>query len=161
MYGPAKRWPVEYFADLAARLNRVGIAVRVLGSGKERSLGETIQSATDGELTRNLCGETSLAEVTDLLSASKAAVTNDSGLLHMAAAVGTQVIALYGSSSPEFTPPLTEAKRVFWLDIECSPCFERECPLNHFRCMREISVDEVCSAVITALGRVEAKEALD
>ncbi len=156
-YGPAKRWPIEYFADLAARLNRVGIAVRVLGSDKERDLGETIAKATDGSRTRNLCGETSLAEVTDLLSASKAAVTNDSGLLHMAAAVGTQVIALYGSSSPGFTPPLTEAKRVFYLDIECSPCFQRTCPLDHFRCMREISVDSVCSAVVTALGGARAE----
>ena len=156
-YGPAKRWPIDYYADLAARLNRVGIAVRVLGSEKERDLGETIVRATDGDLTRNLCGETSLAEVTDLLSASKAVVTNDSGLLHMAAAVGTQVIALYGSSSPGFTPPLTDAKRVFWLDIDCSPCFQRECPLDHFRCMRDISVDAVCSAVVTTLGGANAE----
>ncbi len=155
-YGPAKRWPIGYFADLAVRLNRVGIAVRILGSGKERKFGNTIAKATEGSLTRNFCGETSLAEVADLLSASKAAVTNDSGLMHMAAAVGTQVIALYGSSSPGFTPPLTETKRVFYLDIECSPCFQRECPLNHFRCMREISVDSVCSAVVTALGGTRA-----
>ena len=158
-YGSAKRWPIRYFADLAARLNQVGITVRVLGSDKERDLGDTIVNATDGDRTRNLCGKTSLAEVTDLLSASKAAVTNDSGLLHMAAAVGTQVIALYGSSSPGFTPPLTEAKRVFYLDIECSPCFQRECPLGHFRCMNDLSVDSVCSAVVTALGGARTAEA--
>jgi len=151
-YGPAKRWPVENFADLASRIARVGVGVRVLGSAKERPLGDAILSSVEDASARNLCGETSLAEVVDLLSASKVAVTNDSGLMHMAAAVRTHVVALYGSSTPSFTPPLTQAKRVFYLGLECSPCFQRECPLGHFRCMREISVDAVCSAVVTALG---------
>ena len=151
-YGPAKRWPIERFADLAQRLNRVGVAVRVLGSAKERLLGDEILERAEHSKAANLCGETSLVEAVDLLSVAGAAVTNDSGLMHMAAAVGTQVIALYGSSTPHFTPPLTESKHVFYLGLECSPCFKRDCPLDHFRCMREISVDEVCSAVVTALG---------
>ncbi len=151
-YGPAKRWPLKNFAELASRLIHAGVSVQVLGSAKERKLGDAILTAVERPGARNLCGETSLAEVADLLSAAKAAVTNDSGLMHMAAAVQTQVIALYGSSSPNFTPPLTETKRVFYLGIECSPCFQRDCPLDHFRCMREISVGAVCSAVVTALG---------
>ena len=151
-YGPAKRWPLENFAQLASRLARVGLRVCVLGSAKERELGDVILSSVDKTSARNLCGETSLAEAVDLLSAATVAVTNDSGLMHMAAAVATHVIAIYGSSTPSFTPPLTQTKRVFYLDLECSPCFKRNCPLDHFRCMREISVDAVCSAVVTALG---------
>lgn len=151
-FGPAKCWPLKYFADLASRLARVGIRVWVLGSAKERELGDAILTSVDRLGARNLCGETSLAEVADLLSAAKVAVTNDSGLMHLAAAVQTYVVALYGSSSPTFTPPLTDTKRVFYLNLECSPCFQRHCPLGHFRCMKEISVDTVCSAVVTALG---------
>ncbi len=151
-FGPAKRWPLKNFVDLASRLARVGVRVWVLGSEKERPLGDAIVTSIDRTGARNLCGETSLAEVADLLSAARAAVTNDSGLMHMAAAVQTQVVALFGSSSPSFTPPLTHTKRVFYLNLECSPCFQRHCPLDHFRCMREISVDAVCSAVVTALG---------
>jgi heptosyltransferase-2 len=152
-YGPAKQWPVQSYADLAGRLARVGIAVWVLGSEKERELGRRIADAAEHEAVRNLCGETRLGEVVDVLGAVRVAVTNDSGLLHVAAAVGTNVVAIYGSSSPQMTPPLTGKKHVFYLDLECSPCFERECPLVHLRCLRDISVDEVCSTVITALGQ--------
>ena len=151
-FGPAKRWPLKNFADLASRLGRVGVSVWVLGSAKERELGDAILTSVDRPGARNLCGETSLAEAADLISAAKVAVTNDSGLMHLAAAVQTYVVALYGSSSPTFTPPLTHKKRVFYLNLECSPCFQRHCPLDHFRCMKEISVDTVCSAVVTALG---------
>ncbi len=157
-FGPAKRWPLKNFADLASRLARVGVTVWVLGSAKERELGDAILTSIDRPGARNLCGETSLAEVADLLSAARVAVTNDSGLMHMAAAVPTQVIALFGSSSPIFTPPLTRTKRVFYLNLECSPCFQRDCPLGHFRCMRELSVDAVSSAVVTALGRPTSRE---
>ena len=152
-FGPAKRWPLKNFADLASRLARGGVTVWVLGSAKERELGDAILTSIDRPGAWNLCGETSLAEVADLLSAARVAVTNDSGLMHMAAALPTQVIVLFGSSSPRFTPPLTSTKRGFYLNLECSPCFQRDCPLGHFRCMREISVDAVFSAVVTALGR--------
>jgi len=151
-YGPAKRWPLAKFTELASRLIRVGVEVWVLGSAKEKELGDAILRSVDGPGARNLCGETSLVEVVDILSAAKVAVTNDSGLMHMASAAQTHVVAIYGSSSPRFTPPLTDAKHVLFLDLECSPCFQRHCPLGHFRCMKEISVDAVCSAVVTALG---------
>ncbi len=152
-YGPAKQWPLQSYADLARRLAGVGIAVWVLGSDKERELGEEITTAAGHDAVRNLCGETRLDEVVDVLGAVRVAVTNDSGLLHVAAAVGAHVIAVYGSSSPQKTPPLTDKKHIFYLDLDCSPCFERECPLGHLRCLRDISVDEVCSTVITALGQ--------
>jgi len=151
-YGPAKQWPLESYADLAARLAGVGLTVWILGSEKENALGEGICARVNHPAVMNLCGKTSLADVIDLLGAAKVAVTNDSGLMHVAAAVQTHVVALYGSSSPQFTPPLSRTTDIFYRDLDCSPCFQRECPLGHFRCMREISVDVVCSAVITALG---------
>lgn len=151
-YGSAKQWPANYFAELAARLARVGVDVWILGSAKERPLGESIRAAAAHSGVRNLCGETTLAEVVDLLGATRVAVSNDSGLMHVAAAVGTYVVALYGSSSPLMTPPLTDRKHVFHLDLDCSPCFQRECPLGHLRCLRDISVDEVCSVAGTVLG---------
>jgi heptosyltransferase II len=134
-YGPAKCWPLEYFASLAGMLAGEGYGVWVLGSAKDRVAGDVI--AADGQ-AQNLCGRTELEDVIDLLAYCDQAVSNDSGLMHIAAAVGTRVIALYGSTSPDFTPPLTENRVLHYLGIECSPCFQRECPLGHFRCMREI-----------------------
>jgi heptosyltransferase-2 len=124
----------------------------ILGSRKEKSLGDEILGSAGSHAVRNLCGETSLGEAADILSYVKAAVSNDSGLMHMAAAVKTHVVGLYGSSSPKLTPPLTGNKHLHYLDLDCSPCFERACPLGHFRCMQEISIDAVCSSVVTALG---------
>ena len=157
-YGPAKQWPADSYADLAGRLAHVGISVWVLGSEKERDIGDRIVHGAGHAAVRNLCGETSLGEVVDVLGAAHVAVTNDSGLMHVAAAVGANVVAIYGSSSPQMTPPLTSKKHVFYLDLECSPCFERECPLGHLRCLRDIGVDEVCSIVITALGQPRAAQ---
>jgi len=151
-YGPAKQWPVEHFADLAGRLGRVGVNVWILGSAKERLLGEAIREAAAYHSVRNLCGETTLEEAIDVLGAVRVAVSNDSGLMHVAAAVGAFVVALYGSSSPALTPPLTERRHIFYLDLDCSPCFERNCPLGHLRCLREITCDDVCSMVVTVLG---------
>jgi heptosyltransferase-2 len=136
-YGPAKRWP--YFAELAARL---GGPVVVLGSAKERAL----CAAVGG---RNLAGETSLDEALDVLAGAALVVSNDSGLMHVAAALGRPQVALFGSSSPRHTPPLSSQARVLWLGIECSPCYARECPLGHFRCMRELSVDQVINLLGT------------
>ena len=146
-YGPAKRWPAERYAALAAELARRGAAVIVLGSAKERPLGDEICAGAGAERVRNLCGRTTLADVVDLTAAAAVAVTNDSGLMHVAAAAGTHVVAIYGSSSPQFTPPLTAAKDVLYLGLSCSPCFARECPLGHLNCLRELSVPAVLAAV--------------
>lgn len=150
-YGPAKRWPIERFAELAARLAADGLGVWVLGSRKERELGDAIERAAPGRV-RNLCGDTRLEDAVDVLAAAAAAVTNDSGLMHVAAAVGTHVVAIYGSSSPDFTPPMTTAKTVVRLGLDCSPCFERHCPLGHLRCLRDIGVDTVLAAARAAVA---------
>jgi heptosyltransferase II len=152
-YGEAKRWPVERFAALAARLERDGHAVIVLGSGREKPLGEQIAAASVSGRILDLCGSTTLADVVDLLALADVAVTNDSGLMHVAAAVDTHVIAIYGSSSPQFTPPLTAARTVIHLNLECSPCWQRRCPLSHLNCLKGITVDAIHAATLTAAGR--------
>lgn len=152
-YGPAKRWPTHSFAALAARLADAGIAVWILGSAKERALAEQILAQANRPLVHNLCGSSSLPEVIDLLSATRAAVSNDSGLMHIAAAVGTHVVAIYGSSSPSFTPPLSDNKTVFYAGLSCSPCFQRTCPLQHLNCLNNIDVDDVYAATAAAALR--------
>jgi heptosyltransferase-2 len=134
-YGPAKRWP--YFAELATKLPLPAV---LLGSRND-------QPAALGVEGKNLVGKTSLDEAIDLLAGAQYVVTNDSGLMHVAAALGRPLVALFGSSSPEKTPPQSSLARVLWLKPECSPCFQRECPLGHFRCMREITVDQVLAEV--------------
>jgi heptosyltransferase-2 len=161
-YGPAKRWPTEYFARLATSLADAGIDVWVLGSAKEAQLGEAVVAQAAPEHVQNLCGRTSLSDAVDLLADAAVAVCNDSGLMHVAAAVGTHVIALYGSSSPIFTPPLTQRKTIMYRALSCSPCFARECPLGHLDCLRGIDVERVlvevgnARASAAAVARVSA-----
>jgi heptosyltransferase-2 len=150
-YGPAKCWPIDYFAKLAASLIEREIGVIILGSAGEHDIGKRIQG-TAGDRVLNLCGQTRLEDTVDLLSMVDVAVSNDSGLMHVAAAAGTHVVGLYGSSSVEMTPPLTKSKTIFYLGLECSPCFERECPLGHFRCLREISPVSVFEGVLAAVN---------
>jgi heptosyltransferase-2 len=141
-YGPAKRWPVEYYAWLARRLVKDGYAIWVFGSEKEKPLGEIIVNGLGAEAV-NLCGRTRLVDASDLLSLAQVAVTNDSGLMHVTAAMGVRVIAIYGSSSPDYTPPLTDKADIVYLRLECSPCFQRECPLGHTNCLKQITVEDI------------------
>jgi heptosyltransferase-2 len=149
-YGNAKRWPTERYVELAARVCKDGFAVWLLGSAKEASLAAEIRERAGAAMIFNLCGRTSLTEAADLLASARIAVSNDSGLMHVAAAVGTHVVAIYGSSSPHFTPPLTARKTVLYRALSCSPCFARECPLGHLNCLYEISVESVLDAVHAA-----------
>lgn len=142
-YGPAKCWPQENFAHLAQRLIEQGKQVWLFGSEKDRPVCEDIAAVVDGAELVNLAGKTRLEDAIDLIALVETAVTNDSGLMHIAAATGRTVVAIYGSSSPEYTPPLTDKAEVVYLGLDCSPCFERECPLGHYRCLREITVDRV------------------
>lgn len=150
-YGPAKQWPIEKFSALAGRLAGAGAAVWVLGSAAEKPLGERVRELTPDPNVHDLCGATTLVDAVDLLAASTVAVSNDSGLMHIAAAVGAHVVAIYGSTSPDFTPPLTDAKTICYEHLSCSPCFERHCPLEHLNCLRRIGVDAVFEAAMNAL----------
>jgi heptosyltransferase-2 len=144
-YGPAKQWPLEHYAELARRLSAEGMQIWIFGSQKDRAAAERI--ATQAGCGVNLCGRTRLEDAIDLIAQVTVAVSNDSGLMHVAAAVGVPVVGLYGSSTPEYTPPLSERATVLYLHIECSPCFERNCPYGHFRCLRDIPVERVLAEV--------------
>lgn len=134
-YGPAKRWP--YFRELAARLDS---QIVLLGAAGDLEDNREIRGM-------NLIGKTSLDDAIDLIAKAAAVVSNDSGLMHVAAAAGRPLVALFGSSSPDHTGPQSPAARVLWLQTECSPCFEPVCPLGHFRCMNDLTVEQVLDAV--------------
>ena len=141
-YGPAKRWPAPHFAELARMLADEGHEIWLLGSHKDAEIGAEIEQSSNGA-ARNLCGQTALAEAIDLLAAANLAIVNDSGLMHIAAALDKPMIALFGSSSPGFTPPMSDQARIISLNLPCSPCFKRVCPLGHFDCMMKLSPKQV------------------
>ena len=151
-FGPAKRWPEAHYAALAARLAAEGYAVWLVGSAKDRDIGEEIRTAS-GDAAVNLCGRTSLDEAVLLLSRAAIVVSNDSGLMHVAAALDRPLVALYGSSSPGFTPPLSDDARILSLGLECSPCFQRVCPLGHFNCMMRLDPGLVLAEIAHIAGR--------
>jgi len=144
-YGPAKRWPEEKYAELARKLLADGLPVVLLGSENDRPVTGEIARLAPGAI--DLGGATRLVDAVDLLAAARVAVSNDSGLMHIAAAVGTPVVAVYGSTSPENTPPLTDRRELVWLRLDCSPCHRRECPLGHMNCLKTLDVRLVEAAV--------------
>jgi heptosyltransferase-2 len=154
-FGPSKRWPARHFAALAQGLHR---PVLLLGSAKEHALCEEIAApvnAVHPGRCINLAGKTSLAQAFCAIAAAHSVVSNDSGLMHVAAAFGTPQVAVYGSTSPEHTPPLSDAATVLWLKrdptyqppLDCAPCFQRECPLGHTRCMVDLAPERVLAAL--------------
>ncbi len=145
-YGDAKRWPDTYYAAVARVKIAQGWQVWILGSDKDALVGDIIRQLA-GEYCTDLCGRTELAEAIDLLSQANMVVSNDSGLMHVAAALDRPLVALYGSSDPHFTPPLNQQAQILSLGLECSPCFKRECPLEHLRCLWEITPEQVLSAM--------------
>jgi heptosyltransferase-2 len=151
-YGPAKRWPVQYYAELAQKLRLQGYAIWLIGSPKDREVAEKIVSLGN-QPVRNLCGTTDLSDAIALLSCASLVVSNDSGLMHIAAALDRPMLAIFGSSSPQFTPPLSAQAVVLKLDLPCSPCFKRVCPLGHFNCMMQLTPSEVGKHVINILEK--------
>ena len=150
-YGPAKRWPAAHYSALALMLD---LPVLLLGSAKEAPLCEEIAApvnATKPGQCVNLAGKTSLEHAFSAIAAAKAVISNDSGLMHVAAAFGVPQVAVFGSSSPVHTPPLSSRATVIWLKndaayqppLDCAPCFERECPLpvgqGHLRCLTDVA----------------------
>lgn len=145
-YGPAKRWPVEHFAAVASQMTAKGWQVWLMGSDKDRAVTERINSLSN-KVCRDFAGQTSLAEAIDLMSLTDVVVSNDSGLMHVAAALDKKLIALYGSSDPGFTPPLHKDATIINLNLDCSPCFKRECPLGHTQCLVGIKPEQVIAAL--------------
>jgi len=145
-YGPAKRWPPEYFAHLARMLADRGMPVWLIGGKQDAAIGDYIETLTEGA-ARNLCGKTDLSQAFDLISLARVAVTNDSGLMHVSAALGVPVVALFGSSSPAYTPPLSDQAVAMSLALPCSPCFKRTCPLKHTKCLNDLHPDRVIDKI--------------
>lgn len=150
-YGPAKQWPARHYAALAKELmleKKVtqGWQVWIFGSQKDHAIAEEIKQLLDQKAV-NLCGQTQLAEAIDLMSVSKTVVSNDSGLMHMGAALGVPVVGVYGSSDPGFTPPLGKNSAMVSLKLDCSPCFKRICPLGHTNCLEKLEPERVIDAL--------------
>lgn|SRR3990167_3018766 len=141
-FGPSKCWLPSYYAQVANQKLQEGWQVWLLGSNKDKSITDQINHETQ-ESCANLAGKTSLSEAVDLLSRVTSVVTNDSGLMHIACALGKPVIAVYGSTSPEFTPPLSPHAHILKTALDCQPCFQRTCPLKHHHCMKKITPEQV------------------
>lgn len=145
-YGPAKRWPAPHFAALAQLIATPQNPVWLVGAAKDVAVGAAITAAAAGT-TLNLCGRSTLEQAIDLIASAACVVSNDSGLMHVAAALGRPLVALYGSSSADYTPPLSTLARIISLNLPCSPCFKRECPLGHLDCLQGITPLQVATAV--------------
>ncbi len=152
-FGAAKRWPPNQFAELAGMFLADGLQVWIVGSPNDRIAADAVLNSLGEDMhrVRDLTARTDLGTAIDVLSSASLVVSNDSGLMHAAAAVGVPLVALFGSSSPAYTPPLSPLAQIAKIDIACSPCFKRECPLGHFKCMRELKPAIVYNLARTAL----------
>jgi len=151
-YGPTKRWPTSHFADLARKLitSHPNTQIILLGSKGDHALAQEIASqAKQDAHIHNWCGNTSLDEAIALIGMCKAVVSNDSGLMHIAAALKTPQVAIFGSSDPAHTPPLSDKAKVIWLNLPCSPCHKRVCPLGHLNCLNDILPEQVFATLNT------------
>jgi heptosyltransferase-2 len=149
-YGPAKQWPKEYFSTTARDLGEYNFSVIILGSKKDESIGKHIEKH-GGKNIKNLCGSTSLREAMSIIGFCDLVITNDSGLMHISAAYDTPTIAIFGSSSTAFTPPLSEKAVVLEETMSCRPCFQRICPLDHTDCLNQIRPNLVTEKAITLI----------
>lgn len=149
-FGPAKRWPTEHFLSITKTLISNGYQVWLFGSAKDNDVTQSIKDALPQEQQihcNNLAGSTSLIEAIDLMAACNVVVSNDSGLMHIAAAVNCKVVALYGSTSPGYTPPLSDTVEILHTDIDCRPCFKRVCPVEHMNCLKQLTPEMVINAI--------------
>ncbi len=151
-FGPSKRWPPEHFAKVAAAKIQGGWQVWLLGSEKDKEPAEAINGLTGGQC-QNFAGCTTLTEAIDLLSLAHTVIANDSGLMHLAAALDKPVIAIYGSTPPAFAPPLCDSAQSVSLNLPCSPCRKRICPLypedhpRHTECMTGIKPERILELI--------------
>ena len=153
-FGSAKRWPAAHYAELAGRYLENGWQVALLGSSNDQPVTREVQALCESaHVCVDLAGRTELAEAVDLLSLATAVVSNDSGLMHIAAALGRRLVVVYGATSPGFTPPLNDNAAIVVSDIDCAPCFQRECPLGHHGCMRYTPMQRVADELESLLAR--------
>lgn len=145
-YGSAKRWPEAHFAELALQKLSEGWQIWLIGSEKDKPMTETINKLC-GWQCQDFSGKTTLTQAIDLLSLANTVVSNDSGLMHVAAALNKKVVALYGSSDPKFTPPLHTKAQIVSLNLPCSPCFKRDCPLGHRQCLTDIPPQQIAALI--------------
>lgn len=145
-YGPAKRYPSHHLAKLVNILNQRGYQIWYFGSAKDKDIADEIIELSQG-IGINLCGKTQLDEAIDLLALTSLVVCNDSGLMHVAASLNLPLVAIYGSSSPDHTPPLSQDAQIVYLNLDCSPCFERTCPLGHTNCLEQLSEQTILQSI--------------
>ncbi len=151
VYGPAKRWPSSHFTELATQIlgSDPHAQIVILGSKADHSLGHDIQTnAKSAERIHNWCGSIGLEEAMAVIAQCTQVISNDSGLMHIAAALSIPQIAIFGSSNPLHTPPLSKRAQVIWLELPCSPCYQRTCPLGHLHCLKQIEPQQVYTMLI-------------
>ncbi len=162
-YGPAKRWPEAHFAALAASLfARDAVPVLLLGSAADAAVCDRIAAAAPAGACRTWAGRTSLDTAMALIAGARGVVSNDSGLMHVAAAFGVPQVAVFGSTSPAHTPPRNPRAKVVWLkhelQLDCAPCFDRACRFGHTRCLTGIAPERVGAALADALDERSATQ---
>ena len=160
-FGPSKQWPAGYYAEVARTLCEQGWQTWLFGSTNDHQTAADIKNCLPDSLQRhchNLAGETSLADAIDLLSCARAVVSNDSGLMHIGAALNLPLVAVYGSTSPDHTPPMNKNSATLSMQLKCSPCFQRECPLGHMNCLKQLSPDRVLSAITHLTAKPNSAE---
>lgn len=140
-FGEAKKWPAVHYTSVARSLLAAGKQVWLMGSPKDVDDCAAIATAAPG--VQNLAGHTSLLDALDLLSVAEQVVCNDSGLMHVACALGRPTVGIFGSTSPQFTPPLGDDAVVVEQTLACRPCFQRTCPLGHLDCLQTLPPEKV------------------
>ena len=152
-FGPAKQWPPASFASLANHATAHGWQIWLMGGpGDQKIANEIMASCQVTTAVINLVGQTTIVEAIDLLASADAVVSNDSGLMHIAAATNTPVVGIFGSSSEQHTPPLGDNATSVFNSIDCRPCFARQCPFGHTRCLSEIRANDVINALSNLLA---------
>ena len=156
-YGEAKRWPAEYYAEVATEALKNGWQVWLFGSDKDLPVTSQINQLCQNKCT-DFGGKTSLSEAIDLMALCETVISNDSGLMHIAAALDKKLIAIYGSSDPHHTPPMSPKAVVEYLALPCSPCFKRVCPLTHLNCLKQIAPSQVIKRLFLKLPNRHARQ---
>jgi heptosyltransferase-2 len=151
-FGPAKQWPAKHYSTTAIHMVQKGYQIWVMGSKADYDIAETISSEVITHLPQhanvtNLCGQTTLEDAIDLMSIANHVVSNDSGLMHIASALDKPLVALYGATSPHFTPPLAHSAIIIAKEVDCGPCFKRICPEGHHECMQSLSPEQVIESL--------------